>query len=74
MFEQHCTIAVEFRTRIENQRSRRAIEKLGAKLDGSLRHHQILRDGSLRDTAAYSIISSDWPSISKGLLKRLKEQ
>jgi RimJ/RimL family protein N-acetyltransferase len=62
----HC-IAVEFRTHFFNQQSRRAIERLGAKLDGVLRSHQInphpLSAGALRDTCVYSIIASEWPNV-----------
>ena len=70
-FEQlHC-IAVEFRTHFFNQQSRRAIERLGAKLDGVLRNHQInphpLAAGALRDTCVYSIIASEWPNVKAHL-------
>ena len=70
-FEQlHC-IAVEFRTHFFNQQSRRAIERLGAKLDGVLRSHQInhhpLGAGALRDTCVYSIIASEWPNVKTHL-------
>ena len=56
-------IAVEFRTHFLNQQSRRAIERLGAKLDGILRSHQRAKDGSLRDTCVYSIIAAEWPAV-----------
>ncbi len=56
-------IAVEFRTHFLNQQSRRAIERLGAKLDGVLRSHQRASDGSLRDTCVYSIIAAEWPAV-----------
>lgn len=66
-FEQLNCIAVEFRTHFFNQQSRRAIERLGAKLDGILRCHQInphpLGVGALRDTCVYSIIASEWPDV-----------
>lgn len=66
-FEQLRCIAVEFRTHFFNQQSRRAIERLGAKLDGILRSHQInphpLGAGALRDTCVYSIIASEWPNV-----------
>ncbi len=66
-FEQLNCIAVEFRTHFFNQQSRRAIERLGAKLDGILRSHQInphpLGAGALRDTCVYSIIASEWPNV-----------
>ncbi len=52
--------AVEFRTHWMNAQSRAAIERLGAKLDGVLRSHTRMANGSLRDTCVYSIIASEW--------------
>ena len=66
-FEQLQCIAVEFRTHRLNTQSRRAIERLGAQLDGVLRAHQRMADGSLRDTAVYSITASDWPAVRNHL-------
>lgn len=66
-FEQLDCIAVEFRTHRLNQPSRRAIERLGAQLDGVLRSHQRLADGTLRDTAVYSITAAEWPSVRRHL-------
>ena len=66
-FEQLDCIAVEFRTHFINQQSRRAIERLGAKLDGILRSHMIMANGTLRDTAVYSIVASEWPTIRSNL-------
>lgn len=60
-------IAVEFRTHWHNRKSRAAIERLGAKLDGVLRHHQRLPDGTLRDTVVYSIIAPEWPTVRRNL-------
>lgn len=60
-------IAVELRTHRLNQQSRRAIERLGAQLDGILRAHQRLPDGSLRDTCVYSITASEWPTVRNHL-------
>ena len=62
----HC-IAVEFRTHRLNSQSRRAIERLGAQLDGVLRSHQRAADGSLRDTAVYSITAAEWPAVRSHL-------
>jgi RimJ/RimL family protein N-acetyltransferase len=62
-FEQLDCIAVEFRTHRLNQQSRRAIERLGAQLDGILRAHLRTADGSLRDTAVYSITAAEWPAV-----------
>lgn len=66
-FEQLDCIAVEFRTHFFNQQSRRAIERLGAKLDGILRSHQLTPNGALRDTCVYSIIASEWPAVKAHL-------
>lgn len=71
LFDRFEAIAVEFRTHIGNTVSRRAIERLGANQDGILRNHQILKDGSVRDTVVYSIIDSEWPEIKQKLLKKL---
>jgi hypothetical protein len=62
-FEQLDCIAVEFRTHRLNTQSRRAIERLGAQLDGILRSHQISPNGTLRDTAVYSITAAEWPTV-----------
>jgi N-acetyltransferase len=56
-------IAVEFRTHRLNVQSRRAIERLGAQLDGLLRAHQVSPNGTVRDTAVYSIIANEWPTV-----------
>jgi RimJ/RimL family protein N-acetyltransferase len=72
-FEALDCIAVEFRTHVMNLQSRRAIERLGAKLDGVLRSHLIMPNGSIRDTACYSIIASEWPSVKANLRWRLEQ-
>jgi len=64
-------IAVEFRTHFFNRQSRAGIERLGAKLDGILRNHQRAKDGTLRDTAVYSIIASEWPTVRAHLRYQL---
>jgi RimJ/RimL family protein N-acetyltransferase len=71
-FETLECIAVEFRTHRLNTRSRRAIERLGAQLDGILRAHQRSPDGSLRDTAVYSITAAEWPAIQRHLQHQLQ--
>ena len=73
LFESHDAIAVEFRTHYFNQPSRAAIERLGAKQDGILRQHQIMKDGSIRDTVVYSIIAAEWPAVKSNLLSKLSE-
>lgn len=76
-FETLDCIAVEFRTHRLNQASRRAIERLGAQLDGVLRQHQINphpdAGGTLRDTCVYSIINSEWPTVRTHLRYRLDQ-
>jgi N-acetyltransferase len=72
-FERLDCIAVELRTHWLNHQSRRAIERLGAKQDGVLRSHQIMRDGTVRDTVVFSIIRSEWPAVASELRRRLAE-
>ncbi len=66
-FETKDAIAVEFRTHFLNRQSRAAIERLGARLDGILRAHMIMPNGSLRDTAVYSITAAEWPMVRSHL-------
>jgi N-acetyltransferase len=73
-FEKLDCIAVEFRTHFFNRQSRRGIERLGAKLDGILRNHQIAPNGTLRDTVVYSIIASEWPTVKAHLNYQLNEK
>lgn len=70
-FEVLECLAVEFRTHFFNFQSRRAIERLGAKLDGVLRCHSRARNGTLRDTCVYSITASEWPTVRSHLDWRL---
>ncbi|MBZ5486088.1 GNAT family N-acetyltransferase [Halomonas aquamarina] len=72
LFEASNAVACEFRTHFFNQASRTAIERLGAKQDGILRSHQIMRDGSLRDTVVYSIIEAEWPAVRMHLESKLE--
>lgn len=62
---------VGFRTDNFNFRSQRAIEALGAKKDGVLRHHFRRRDGSVRDSVMYSVLASEWPAVRRNLQWRL---
>ena len=73
-FDKLGCIAVEFRTHFFNQQSRRGIERLGAKLDGILRNHQLATNGTLRDTVVYSIIASEWPTVRAHLTYQLNEK
>jgi len=71
-FEQLKCIAVEFRTHFFNRQSRAGIERLGAKLDGVLRQHQLARNGTLRDTCVYSILDGEWPTVKAHLSFQLE--
>jgi RimJ/RimL family protein N-acetyltransferase len=75
-FNNLACIAVEFRTHFFNHQSRKGIERLGAKLDGVLRSHQINRHpdakDSLRDTCVYSILAGEFPAVDAHLSFRLQ--
>lgn len=64
---------VGLRTDNFNFRSQRAIEALGAKRDGVIRHFGLRRDGSVRDTVLYSILAAEWPDVRRHLELRLRE-
>jgi RimJ/RimL family protein N-acetyltransferase len=70
-FETLDAIAVEFRTHWHNQASRQAIARLGARQDGVLRNHKILKDGTIRDTVVFSILDTEWPVVKQDLRFRL---
>lgn len=72
-FEVLDCIAVEWRTHYLNTQSRRAIERLGAKLDGILRAHMVMPNGSLRDTAVYSVTAAEWPAVKTHLLWQMEK-
>src|SRR5688500_4130816 len=62
---------VELKTNARNEQSRRAIVRIGAKEEGTLRNHMINPDGSFRDTVYFSIIESEWPEVKKSLEEKL---
>lgn len=63
--------AVGFRTDAFNFVSQRAIESLGARRDGVIRHHQARRDGTVRDTVMYSILAAEWRDVKRHLTTRI---
>ncbi|MBN1203358.1 MAG: GNAT family N-acetyltransferase [Myxococcaceae bacterium] len=69
-FEQLQVMRVQFKTDRRNARSRAAIERIGAKFEGILRHHMLVRGGVVRDSAVYSVIDTEWPEVKA----RLEEQ
>lgn len=64
---------VGWRTDIENYRSQKAIERLGAKKDGIIRGNRIRRDGVISDTVMYSVLKSEWPQMKVELTNKLHE-
>jgi RimJ/RimL family protein N-acetyltransferase len=71
-FEKVGCKVVGLRTDNFNFRSQRAIEALGAKKDGVIRHHWPRRDGTVRDTVMYSVLAAEWPDVKRHLEGRLK--
>ena len=71
-FEKLGCQVIGLRTDNFNFRSQRAIEALGAKKDGVIRHHWLRRDGSIRDTVMYSVLVHEWPDVKKHLFFRLR--
>ena len=71
-FEKLGAIRVELKTHEKNQQSRNAILGIGASFEGILRNLRILPDGSIRNTAIYSIIEQEWPEVKSALLKKMQ--
>ncbi|MGC4805468.1 bifunctional pyridoxamine 5'-phosphate oxidase family protein/GNAT family N-acetyltransferase [Micromonospora sp. DT233] len=71
-FEELGAVRVYWQTDLRNERSQRAIERLGATREGVLRKHRLRPDGSWRDTVQYSITSDEWPPARAGLRQRLR--
>ena len=72
-FDVHGVERVTLKTDSLNQRSRNAIERLGAKFEGVLRHHMRRPDGSWRDSAYFSILKEEWPAVKELLLSRMQQ-
>ncbi|MEH1101673.1 bifunctional pyridoxamine 5'-phosphate oxidase family protein/GNAT family N-acetyltransferase [Micromonospora sp. CPCC 205561] len=71
-FEELGAVRVVWHTDIRNERSQRAIERLGASREGVLRMHRLRPDGSWRDTVQYSMTVDEWPNAQAALRKRLR--
>jgi RimJ/RimL family protein N-acetyltransferase len=69
-FDAWGCLCVQLQTDALNERSRRAIERLGARLDGVLRSHRVCDDGRVRDSAVYSIVRDEWPELRARLFAR----
>jgi RimJ/RimL family protein N-acetyltransferase len=72
-FENLKCEVVGLRTDNFNFRSQRAIEALGAKKDGVIRHHWPRRDGTVRDTVMYSVLAAEWPDVKRHLEMRIRK-
>ena len=71
-FETWNCLRVELKTDAMNQRSRRAILRLGAKEEGTLRKHMLTWNGRQRDSVYFSILDSEWPEVKKELQRKLR--
>lgn len=70
-FEELKVMRVQIKTDKRNTRSRTAIERLGARFEGILRQHMLVRGGIVRDTAFYSVIDGEWPEVKARLEEKL---
>ena len=71
-FEELGAVRVQLKTDLRNERSQRAIERIGAVREGVLRKHMALWDGFIRDTVYYSILDSEWPDVKRRLVGLLR--
>jgi len=71
-FEEMNCIRVQFKADARNERSVRAIERLGAVREGVLRNHYVLPDGTFRDSVYFSILDREWPEVKRRLEEKLK--
>ncbi len=69
----HCN-RVEFLTDVLNSKSRTAIMRIGAREEGVLRSHMVMRGGRIRDSMIYSIVRADWPAVSTMLQEKMQAQ
>ena len=70
-FESLGCIRVQFKTDLRNERSQRALERIGAVKEGILRNHMILQDGTYRHSVFYSILDNEWPDAKERLTRLL---
>ncbi len=73
-FEHVGVRRIEFKTDARNQRSRGALLALGARFEGILRKHMVVREDGARDSAYYSVIDDEWPAVKRHLEQRLEAQ
>ena len=73
-FEILGAVRVQLKTDLRNERSQRAIERLGAVREGVLRRSRVTRGGYIRDTVVYSILAEEWPAVGERLAARLRRE
>lgn len=71
-FEHWCCNRVELLTDMLNERSRAAIARIGARQEGIVRSHMIMRDGRVRDSVLFSIIAPEWPAVKQTLAAKIR--
>ena len=71
-FERWRCNRVEFVTDVLNTQSRRAILRVGAREEGVLRSHMVMRDGRIRDSVLFSVVAAEWPRVRDGLREKLR--
>ncbi len=72
-FEALGCVRVEYKADALNARSRAAMEKMGAKYEGTFRRHQLTQGGRIRDSAYYAVLDHEWPEVKRGLEARLEK-
>ncbi|HAQ08362.1 MAG TPA: GNAT family N-acetyltransferase [Bacillus bacterium] len=70
-FEEMGNNRIQFCTDLRNVRSQKAIARIGAKKEGTLRKHRVIADGFVRDTVVFSIIKDEWPAVKAQLQEKL---
>ncbi|RKN80577.1 GNAT family N-acetyltransferase [Paenibacillus ginsengarvi] len=73
-FEEMNLVRVQFRTDTRNERSNRAIERIGAQFEGTLRQEMMVREGYIRDSNVYSILDKEWERVKAKLLDYLSQE
>lgn len=73
-FEKMNLVRVQFRTDTRNERSNRAIQRIGAQFEGTLRQEMIVREGYIRDSNVYSILDKEWERVKAKLLNYLRKE
>jgi RimJ/RimL family protein N-acetyltransferase len=71
-FETLGALRVELKTHEKNEKSRNAMERIGAQYEGMHRNHSLMHDGTMRNTVWYSIIDTEWPAVKARLEAKIR--